>query len=299
MTAVLFVLTVLIWGSTWLAVAMQVGPVPLLVSVFYRFALAGLILPLVLGLSGRLKLPPARDGVWIVAQALCLFSLNFICFYAAAGHIPSGLISVIFSLATLFNVVNARIFFGDPVTPRAMLASALGVIGLVLLFGRDLVQSHAGGVIWGIALATLGTFLFSLGNMVSRRNSAAGLTPLMANAWGMGTGALMLLALIWATGTPIVAPPDGRYLGALLYLAVIGSVIGFTTYLMLVARLGSSRAAYATVLFPIVALALSTAFEGYRWHWTGALGLMLAMLGNVVIFAPQRRNQSTPAPDRQ
>ncbi|RCW88256.1 DMT family transporter [Paracoccus lutimaris] len=298
MNALLFAATVLIWGTTWIAIALQVGPVPVLVSVFYRFAVAALVLLAGLALAGRLRVPAGRDWPWIVAQALCLFSMNFICFYAAAAYLPSGLISVIFSLATLFNAVNARIFFGERIAARAVLASLLGVSGLALLLAPEQAAAGGtldGGTIRGIALACLGTMLFSLGNMVSRRNSAAGISPLQANGWGMACGAAVLIGLIAVTGTTMVAPPDGRYLGAMLYLAVVGSVIGFTTYLMLVARIGSARAAYATVLFPIVALALSTAYEGYVWHWQAGLGLGLALLGNLVMFSRPRTGRAVPA----
>jgi drug/metabolite transporter (DMT)-like permease len=226
-----------------------------------------------------------RDQPFILAQALCLFSLNFICFYNAAASIPSGLISVIFSLATIYNAVNARLFFGDRITGRTLLAAALGATGLLLLFGQDVVVDFDMGTLKGIGLAALGTLFFSLGNMASRRNSAVGISPLTANAWGMTYGAIVLLVLIAVTQTPIVAPPNITYLAAMLYLAAIGSVIGFTTYLMLVSRIGSSRAAYATVLFPIVALSLSTVFEGYHWTGLGLIGLALTLLGNVVIFA--------------
>ncbi|MDV7143779.1 DMT family transporter [Tropicimonas sp. TH_r6] len=284
MNTVLFAMTVLIWGTTWIAITLQVGPVPVLVSVFYRFAAAGGVFLLGLALSGRLILPDRRHRPWILAQALCLFSLNFICFYAAAAYIPSGLLSVVFSLATLFNAFNARLFFGDRITGRVMLASALGVLGLVLLFGPDLSLDASGQALHGIALAALGTLFFSLGNMISRRNSAAGLGTIAANAWGMACGAAILLAAILASGTPMIAPPDAAYLGAMLYLAVFGSIIAFTTYLMLVARVGSSRAAYATVLFPIVALAISTVFEGYEWTWVSGAGVLLALLGNAVMF---------------
>ncbi|WHO75985.1 DMT family transporter [Rhizobium sp. BT03] len=289
--AALFIATVLIWGTTWIAIAMQVGPVPVLVSVFYRFALAAVILVAILAVMRRLKLPALRDQPFILAQALCLFSLNFICFYNAAGYIPSGLISVIFSLATIYNAVNARLFFGDRITGRTLLAAALGATGLLLLFAEEIGVDFNLGTLKGIGLAALGTLFFSLGNMASRRNSAAGISPLTANAWGMTYGAIFLLFLIAVTQTSVVAPPDIRYLAALLYLAAIGSVIGFTTYLMLVSRIGSSRAAYATVLFPIVALSLSTVFEGYHWTGLGLIGLALTLLGNVVIFArpPARR----------
>lgn len=295
MNTLLFAVTVLIWGSTWIAISFQVGPVPVLVSVFYRFALAGLILLAGLALAGRLRLPARGDWPWIAAQALCLFSLNFICFYSAAAYLPSGLISVIFSLATILNAVNARIWFGERITLRAMLAGLLGAAGLALLFGPEFGAAQPVGTMRGIVLAGLGTLLFSLGNMVSRRNSAAGIAPLQANGWGMACGGAILIGLILATGTPVALPPDGRYLWALLYLAVVGSVIGFTTYLMLVARMGPGRAAYATVLFPIVALALSTAYEGYAWHWQAGLGLGLALMGNLVMFTRPRAGRVLPA----
>lgn len=283
--AALFIATVFIWGTTWIAIAMQVGPVPVLVSVFYRFAVAAAILVAILAFMRRLNFPALRDQPFILAQALCLFSLNFICFYNAAASIPSGLISVIFSLATIYNAVNARLFFGDRITGRTLLAAALGATGLLLLFGEEVVVDFNMGTLKGIGLAALGTLFFSLGNMASRRNSAAGISPVTANAWGMTYGSVFLLLLIAVTRTPIVTPPDITYLTALLYLAAIGSVIGFTTYLMLVSRIGSSRAAYATVLFPIVALSLSTIFEGYHWSGLGLIGLALTLLGNVVIFA--------------
>ena len=285
MNAVLFIFTVLIWGTSWIAITLQVVPVPVVVSVFYRFALGGGLFLVGLAIAGKLKLLARQHQPWVMAQALCLFSLNFICFYTAAVDIPSGLISVVFSLAVLFNAFNARLFFGERITARALSASAIGFTGLVLLFGAELSLDDPWRTLRGIGYAALGTLLFSLGNMVSRRNTAAGLSTVDANAWGMSFGALFLLAAILVTGTPIVAPPDAVYLAALLYLAVFASIIGFTTYLMLIARLGASQAAYATVLFPIVALTISTFAEDYSWTWVKVLGVLLALVGNVVMFS--------------
>jgi drug/metabolite transporter (DMT)-like permease len=293
-TLALFGATVLIWGSTWIAIAMQVGPVPVLISVFYRFAVAGLVLIVALVATRRFQIPALRHQPFLVAQSFCLFSLNFICFYAAETYVASGLVSVIFSLATIYNAINARLFFGDRITGRTVLAALMGVAGLVLLFGRDTLVGLDSKALQGIGFAALGTLFFSLGNMISRRNSAAGLSPVTANAWGMGYGAVILTGLIAITRTPIVAPPDGKYLVALLYLAVFGSVVAFTTYLELVARIGSSRAAYATVLFPIVALVLSTMFEGYRWSAFGIVGLALCLTGNVVMFSPPLKPRVVP-----
>ena len=202
----LFVTTVLIWGTTWFAIALQAGPVPALVSIFYRFGVAGVLFVAGLALSGRLRLPRKDHQIWLVAQALCLFSLNFICFYYAVRYIPSGLESVIFSMATIFNAINARIFYKDKITKQMVLASILGICGLVLLFGRDVFSSSGTEALTGAGLAMLGTLFFSFGNMVSRRNSQMGISPITANAWGMCYGALILLALITLTGTPDCRP---------------------------------------------------------------------------------------------
>ncbi|WP_407496678.1 DMT family transporter [Pseudooceanicola sp. MF1-13] len=269
---------------------MQIGPVPVSLSVFYRMTLAAMILLAALALTRRLR----RPAQWrlVVVQALCLFSLNFVALYKAAALIPSGLLSVVFSLASIFNALNARVFFGERITPRVVLAGGLGVSGLVLLFWDSLGVAAHPDTLSGVGWAVLGTMIFSLGNMASRQNSATGTTPIIANAWGMGIGAVVLLALAIATGQPLVAPVDPTYLAALLYLAVFASVIGFTTYLMLVSQIGSAQAGYATVIFPIVALLVSTLFEGYAWSGTAFAGVALALLGNLVIFAIPAR----PAP---
>lgn len=286
----LFLATVLIWGTTWIAIAFQLGPVPVLVAVFHRFALAAVLMLPALALLRQLTPVPLRQHRFILLQGICLFSLNFICFYNATRFIPSGLVSVIFSLATIYNAVNARLIFGDRVKPRALLATALGAAGLICLFAPELTGHEVNAdALKGMGLAALGTLFFSLGNMVSRRNSAAGIPPLTANAWGMGYGALILLAIITATGTPLMTPEGGRYLWALIYLSVVGSIIGFTTYLMLVQRIGTGRAAYATVCFPVIALIASAIWEGFLWTPLAVAGLALTLAGNAVMFLPQRQ----------
>lgn len=281
-TPFLFIATVLIWGTTWIAIAAQVGELAVTVSIFYRFALAGAVMLVGLAVMGRLRLP-ARWR-YVIVQALCLFCLNFIALYMAASLIPSGLVSVIFSLASIFNAVNARLFFGEPVSGRTILAGSLGALGLLMLFWNDISVMADPDTLAGIGWAVVGTLFFSLGNMASRRNGLLGIPPLTANAWGMAIGALCLLAIVLLTGGSLSLPERASYWVALVYLAIIGSVIGFTTYLMLVARIGSAQAGYATVLFPIVALTASTLFEDYQWTIPAVIGVALACAGNIVMF---------------
>lgn len=280
---VLFISTVLIWGSSWLAIKLQIGPVDVVLSIFYRFALAAALFLPYLALAGKLKAP--SKWRFVALQACCLFSFNFICFYNATAYMPSGLVSVIFSLATIYNAINARIWFKERTKPRVILAGATGAIGLVLLFWNDIAVSLNTETLKGIAWAAVGTLLFSFGNMVSRRNTMEGTSPTTANAWGMGMGSIILAAVLAVTDTPLALPQSTEYWAALVYLSVFASIIGFTTYLMLVARLGSDKAAYTTVLFPVVALGLSTIYEGYIWSPTAFSGLALTMIGNLIMFA--------------
>lgn len=283
MNLFLYASTVLLWGTTWLAIHFQLGEVPVLVSAFYRFAIAGMLFLPALMLFRGVQQTSLRDHGFFLLQGCCLFSLNFVCFYTASQYIVSGLISVVFSAAILFNALNNRLLWKERAEPGVYIAATLGIAGLVLLFW----DSIAGGnfdrsAVSGLGLALLGTYFFSLGNMVSVRHSRRGLKPWTSNAYAMIYGALILLTGIVVTGTTWKLDTSPIYLGSLLYLAIPGSILGFTAYLSLVGRIGANRAAYATVLFPIVALTLSAWFEGYRWTVVSFLGLLLVLLGNTV-----------------
>ncbi len=289
----LYLLTVLIWGTTWIAIKLQLGVVAIPVSIFYRFALAGVLLYAGLLCLRKLQRLDRRGHLLCAGQGLCLFCLNFLCFYTATQWIPSGLVSVVFSAATLWNAVNARLWFGTRIAPRVMVAGGLGLCGLLLLFWPELAGQQASReTLPGLGFALLGTFCFSTGNMLSSLQQRAGIRPLTGNAYSMLYGSAILLAGCLAAGVPFGFDPAPAYVGALLYLAVFGSIVGFTAYLTLVGRMGPARAAYCTVLFPVVALSVSAFAEGYRWTPAALAGLALVMAGNVLVFtrwSPFRR----------
>jgi drug/metabolite transporter (DMT)-like permease len=285
MTPVLYALTVAIWGSTWIALKLQLGPVPIPWSIAWRFGLAALVLFAWLAARGRLRLPRPGARLLVAAQGLCLFSLNFICFLNASRWVASGLIAVVFSTATLWNALGARLVFKRALTPAIVGGGALGLAGLLLMFWPELARHGASADTWrGLAFAFAGTLCFSCGNLLSARLQALGETPALTNAWGMLVGTAILVAGCAVFGIAPAFEPSARYVGALLYLAVPGSVIGFTAYLSLVGRLGPERAAYCTVLFPLVALAISSVVEDYRWTGPALAGLVLVMAGNVLVF---------------
>ncbi|KAF1029554.1 MAG: putative inner membrane transporter YedA [Burkholderia plantarii] len=290
MNLLLYVVTVLIWGTTWLAIKWQLDGVPPPVSIAWRFWIASAALLLLVRLMRRSLMPPRAAWPFLIAQGVALFCLNFLCFYYAERVVPSGLVAVVFSIAPLLNAINGRIFLGRPLQPSAIFGALLGLVGIGCLFYQQMAGHLDDAATWhGLAIALAGTLCFSTGSLLSSRMQAMGLHPLMTNGWAMMIGAAVLTIGAIAAGLPLAPDTSPRYLGALVYLALPGSVIGFTAYLMLVGRIGPERAAYCTVLFPFVALTASTIFEGYRWSPLAGLGLALVVIGNLVAFDVTRR----------
>lgn len=286
MNVLLYISVVVIWGTTWLAIYMQQGVVSVPVSIFWRFAVAAIVMLVVLLALGRLRRISLRDHLFCMLQGGCVFGFNFFCFYHAAAYISSGLESVIFSMAVLFNAVNSMVFFRQRPHKNLLPAAVLGIAGVIALFWHDLVATQlAPSLLLGIGLSALGTYGFSLGNMISTRHQRRGLETLSTNTYAMFYGTIIMGVLALVRGDSFMPEFTLRYLGSLFYLAIFGSVIAFGAYFTLVGRIGASQAAYSTLLFPLVALSLSTIYEGYVWHSNAIIGLIMILLGNLVMFS--------------
>ncbi len=290
-----YTITVLIWGSTWLAIKFQLGTVDPVLSVAYRFTLATLIL-FAWCLVRRLPMRFSRsEHLFIALQGVLLFALNYLLFYLAELQIASGLAAVVFSTIVVMNLLNGRLFLGTPVELKVLLGGALGMVGLVLLFWPEMAAvNFSGPVIAGLLLSFAATYLASLGNIVSARNQRLRLPVVQTNAFGMAYGALCMAVLAAVGGSPLTIDWSMPYLLSLGYLALFGSVIAFGCYLSLVGRIGPGRAAYATLLFPVVALALSTVWEDYHWSLPAVGGILLILGGNYLALARKMPAVSRP-----
>ena len=285
-TALLYLTTVLIWGSTWYAITLQLGVVDPVVSVAYRFAIAALILLAWCTVRGKTLRYTLRDHLWIALQGLFLFCANYAVFYVATGYVTSGLVAVVFSTIAAWNLLFSRLFFATPVGWRVLAGAVLGIGGLGLVFWREVeaLNFHDDAAL-GLMLCILATLLASFGNMASARNQSRGLPVLQTNAYGMAYGATFTALFAALTGRAFAWDPSFDYLWSMLYLALFGSVLAFGAYLTLLGRIGAGRAAYAAVLFPVVALTLSVALESYTFTPMAALGAALVLGGNVLVLA--------------
>jgi len=279
----LFITPTLIWGSTWYVIKFQVGDVDPMFSVSYRFLLAGIIM-LIAARFMKLKLSFTRkEHAFILLQGLFIFGFNYWFIYMSELYLTSGLVGLIFSLLVFFNIINARIFLKNELELKVILGGLLGLLGTALIFWDDLkVFSFEDGKLIGLALAIGGTFIASLGNITSARNTKAGIPVISCNAFGMtyGGGAMMLIALISGKELSFIVTPE--YIGSLFYLAIFGSIIAFGAYLTLVGNIGAGKAAYVSLIAPVIALIISTFLEDYQWTALSLGGAALILGGNLI-----------------
>ena len=282
------------WGSTWWAITFQLGRVPAEVSVAYRFALASAFIFAWCAVK-RSRLRYAwREHGWFALQGALLFGANYVLVYLAEEEVSSGLVALIFSMIVFMNIGFSRAFFGTQIRRATIVGALFGVSGVVLVLLPELSQETGRGSVWaGALMAALSTTFASLGNMVSSRNQRRGLPILQVNAYGMLYGALLVAAYAVAADRPFTFEATVGYIGSLVYLALFGSVIAFGAFLTLVGRIGADRAGYVGAAVPIVAVVLSTIFEGLRWHPTTVIGVALCLVGNVLVLRRKAERVST------
>lgn len=281
----LYVSTVIIWGTTWLAIKFQLGSVDPMVSVLYRFIASALTLLLYCKLRGLKMRFGLRDHIFMALQGLFLFSVNYWLIYLAEIHVTSGLVAVIFSSIVFMNMVNGAVLLGSPIRSNVLLGGCFGVLGIVFIFWPQLVSFNLSDkTALGLVLSVVSTYMASLGNIISARHQKYNLPVIQTNAYGMAYGAVIMGIIVIALGKAFSFEMSFLYIGSLFYLSFFGTVIAFGCYLKLIGKIGADRAAYATMLFPIVALGISTFYEGYQWAAHNIIGMTVVLIGNWMVL---------------
>ena len=281
----LFIAAVAIWGSTWLAITFQLGKVAPEASVFYRFLFASV---LVFAYCFARKLPlryTLKQHLWVALMGVLMFSVSYILVYYAEQHVVSGLVAVGYSASPMLGLIGMRVFFGTPMTRLLVVGSILGMVGIALVFWPEFARLQGDRKTALGAMYTITAVVVSaLGSIVAQRNSRAGQPLWQSLAWGMLYGATFSLGFTLAAGQPLAFEATMPYVLSLVYLAVLGSILAFAAYLTLLHRVGAARAGYIGVMVPIVALVISAAFEGFRWHALTWLGIAVSVAGNVIVL---------------
>jgi len=286
---ILYIITVVVWGSTWLAIKYQLGSVDPMVSVVYRFGLAASLLLLFCYLRGLNLKFSLKDHLFMALLGALLFSVNYWLVYVAELYVTSGLVAVLFSSIVFMNIANGSFFLGTAVEKKMIAGAGLGIIGIIMIFmpeikAFDLTDKG----VFGLSIGFLSVLLASFGNITSARNTQHHIPVIQANAFGMGYGTIFMAFIAILLGKEFSFVVSIPYIGSLFYLSVFGSIIAFGSYLTLIGSLGASKASYTIMLVPVVALVLSSFFEGYSWNLSAVLGMFLVVGGNFLALSRRR-----------
>lgn len=280
---ILFTIPSLIWGSTWYAIKFQLGVVDPLVSVAFRFILAGLLLFLFSIITRRNLKFTVKEHFFIFLLGLSLFGINYWFVYQAETTLTSGVVAVIFSLIIFFNIFFNAVLLKGKIKADVILAAVLGVSGTYFLFQNELSTIQLNSKDSIVFLFCLGGIIIaSLGNIISAYNQKKKIPVIQANAFGMLYGGIAMLIFSLILGKPIQIEGTFNYVFSLIYLAIFGSIVAFSTYLKLLGEIGPDRSVYIALITPAIAMLISTIFEGYQWDLSALVGIVLLFSGNIL-----------------
>lgn len=285
-----FAIVTLIWGSTWIIIRDQIGSVPPSWSVTYRFLVAGLVMLAYAAIRGERVRLDARGWGFAALLAVLQFCFNFNFVYRAEGFITSGLVAVVFALLLVPNAIFGRIFLGQQLGRQLLIGSGVAMAGVTLLFVHEARSDPHGPAasIAGVAWTLAGVLSASIANVLQATETARRYPMVSMLGIAMLLGAALDGAIAWSlTGPPVIEMRVG-YLVGIVYLGVVASAVAFTLYFGILRVIGPAKAAYSSVIVPVIAMLLSTLFEGYRWSGLAVAGSALAMLGLVIALRARR-----------
>ena len=284
-TIFLFIATLLCWGPTWYIIKFQLGTVDPMVSVFYRFFLASVII-LLFCIYKKINLRfSIKEHFFIAVLGIFLFNINYVIFYLSTQYLISGFVALCFSSILFMNVINNIIFHRSSPNIVTLIGGTIGTLGLIIIFYDEIISfEFSSGTSYGIFLGITATYFASLGNLISAHTSKIKLEVIPVTGLGMFYGSISLVIFLILMGNSFSFELSHKYIFSLIYLSIFGSVFGFSLYLTLIKKLGSHDAAYVAIIMPLVALVVSTFFEGLVWDLSLVLGAIMIVLGNIIIL---------------
>jgi len=281
----LFGITLLCWSPTWYVIKFQLGYVDPLVSVFYRFLVASIIIFIYLIIKNKKLRFSLNYHVWFLFFGTCLYSLNYVFFYLSNTHLISAYPAIVFSTVVIMNILGEAFYFKKKPSLKTLMGAIIGMIGIIIIFNDEIFKfSLINNTHVGLFLALLGTFSASTGNMIHQKNLNNNFPLIETIAYSMLYGSLVTLLITQIKGTELLFEYSFSYIASLAYLSIFGSIFAFIFYLKLIEKVGAGRAGYVGVIMPVLALLISTIFENLEWQIDLILGLPILIIGAVLVI---------------
>jgi drug/metabolite transporter (DMT)-like permease len=282
---ILFGITLFCWSPTWYVIKFQLGYVDPLVSVFYRFFIASILIFIYLLIKKKNLKFSLNYHLWFLFFGICLYSLNYVFFYLSNTYLISAFPAIVFSTVVIMNILGEAFYFKKKPSLKTLIGATIGMIGIIVIFNDEIFNFSLSNVTHvGLFLALLGTFSASTGNMVHQRNLNNNFPLIETIAYAMLYGSFVTFLITQIKGAELLFEYSFNYIASLLYLSIIGSIFAFIFYLKLLEKVGAGRAGYVGVVMPVLALLISTVFENLEWQIDLIVGLPILIIGAVLVI---------------
>ena len=282
---ILFTFTLLCWAPTWYLIKYQLGYVDPLLSVFYRFIIASLIIFIFLFIKKKNLKFSINYHFWFLFFGICLYSVNYVFLYLSNTYLISAFPAVVFSTVVIMNILGETFYFKKKPSLKTIIGASIGMAGIIIIFNDEIFSfSLDKGAHIGLFLALIGSFFASTGNMIHQRNLNNNFPSIQTIAYAMLYGSIITFLITQIRGTELMFEYSLSYISSLLYLSIFGSVFAFIYYLKLLENVGPGRAGYIAVVMPVIALIISTFFEKLEWQADLIIGLPILIIGAVLVI---------------
>ena len=282
---ILFIFTLLCWAPTWYLIKYQLGYVDPLVSVFYRFIIASLIIFIFLFIKKKNLKFSINHHFWFLFFGICLYSVNYVFLYLSNTYLISAFPAVVFSTIVIMNILGETFYFKKKPSLKTLIGASIGMVGIIIIFNDEIFSfSFDKGAHIGLFLALIGSFFASTGNMIHQRNLNNNFPSIQTIAYAMFYGSIITFLITQIRGTELMFEYSLSYISSLFYLSIFGSVFAFIYYLKLIENVGPGRAGYIAVVMPVIALIISTIFEKLKWQTDLIIGLPILIIGAVLVI---------------
>jgi len=282
---ILFIVTLLCWAPTWYLIKFQLGYVDPLVSVFYRFIIASLIIFIFLFIKKKNLKFSVNHHFWFLLFGICLYSVNYVFLYLSNTYLISAFPAVVFSTIVIMNIIGETFYFKKKPSLKTLIGAAIGMVGIIIIFNDEIFSfSLDEGTHIGLFLALIGSFFASTGNMIHQRNLNYNFPSIQTIAYAMLYGSIITLIITRIQGTKLLFEYSLSYISSLIYLSTFGSIFAFIYYLRLIEKIGPGRAGYIAIVMPVLALIISTIFEKLEWQTDLIIGLPILIIGAVLVI---------------
>lgn len=292
-SVLVWVIVCLIWGSTWFFIKLGLRDLPPITFAGMRFVIAAAVLWLIVA-ARRRPLPRAPADWWTLAWIGGLgFALNYALIFWGEQFIASGLASVLQATIPAFGLLFAHYFLpSEPLTVRKLGGVALGIAGVALIF-FDQLRIEGAMALWGCAALALSSLVVAFTNVMVKARVVHVDTPVLAAAqMTFGLVPLLAVGLAWE-GNPLRFHWTARAVGALFYLALVGSAAAFLLYYWLLQRIDVTKTMLVSLITPVIALLIGWAALGEGLTWRVGVGTAAILSGiALIVFNPKTQKES-------